>query len=561
MSVSGYDFNGNIPGLTRQDANGGDMDDLQYTYDNSNQLQKVKDHLGNVRTTFTTKPETEVFETSFETASVPEAYFDNYDEQNRDMSYSRTGTYSSRLSSTDNQLIGLAKSLKVYPGDTVNTKAYVRELAGTGGNINNLFTMLAQGFAGAFANTPIGLEGNLNSFSESLYPAAGTGGLMDKDDSDATPKLYLNMLYFDKDMNFITASFARSSSAATTGFEELNLEVVVPKEGYLLIYVSNEEEQANIAYFDDVNVTHKHSAVIQEESYYPFGMSQHYSYQRELTKEQRYLYNGKESISDLDLGWLDYGARMYMPELGRWNGIDIKADKYVTVSPYNYVLNNPIVLIDPDGKEVLPTNEAAYKAILNTLTAEDAAYVKLDKNGMIDKNLINTRKSESGNFNALLSLVNDERIVEVTVAKDYNIINTEGEIEGESLGEISYESEVEVMVELGGLTKEQAIAAGYSEKIYGSGYFGITIVPNGQNEEDGDGRGSVNGNINIFINPEATDRDQARTAAHEAFGHALFYILGKDSSHRGNLSGNNNIELENQIKNRVDETEQNFDKK
>ncbi|PTB95995.1 hypothetical protein C9994_09240, partial [Marivirga lumbricoides] len=166
----------------------------------------------------------------------------------------------------------LAKSLKVYPGDTVNAKAYVRELAGTGGNINNLFTMLAQGFAGAFANTPIGLEGNITSFSESLYPAAGTGGLMNKDDSDATPKLYLNMLYFDKDMNFITASFARSSSAATTGFEELNLEVVVPKEGYLLIYVSNEEEQANIAYFDDVNVTHKHSKVVQAGDYYPFGL-------------------------------------------------------------------------------------------------------------------------------------------------------------------------------------------------------------------------------------------------------------------------------------------------
>ncbi|PTB95757.1 hypothetical protein C9994_10305 [Marivirga lumbricoides] len=38
MSVLGYDFNGNILGLTRQDANGGDIDDLQYAYDNSNQM-------------------------------------------------------------------------------------------------------------------------------------------------------------------------------------------------------------------------------------------------------------------------------------------------------------------------------------------------------------------------------------------------------------------------------------------------------------------------------------------------------------------------------------------
>lgn len=314
MSVSAYDFNGNILKLNRKDAQGNHMDSLLYTYGNSNQLQKVKDHsgneegfkdssvddtdysyddngnmisddnkeiasikynylnlpdtvlfndgkqlvlvydatgtklqqhtidgatvkstdyfgalylendtlqfihtaegrivlkdgepiyeyfltdhLGNVRTTFTTKPETEVFETSFETTAQP--LFDNYAEQNRDMSYARTGSYSSRLSSADNQLIGLAKSLKVYPGDTVNATAYVRQLAGTTGNVNNLFTLLAQGFAGAFANTPLGLEGNLNSFSEALYPTVGTGGLMDKDDSDATPKLYLNMLYLIK---------------------------------------------------------------------------------------------------------------------------------------------------------------------------------------------------------------------------------------------------------------------------------------------------------------------------------------------------------------------------
>lgn len=87
-------------------------------------------------------------------------------------------------------------------------------------------------------------------------------------------------------MNFITASFARSSSGATTGFEELNLEVLAQQEGYILIYVSNEEEQANIAYFDDVNVTNKHSKVVQEESYFPFGLTFN-SYKREYSKENK----------------------------------------------------------------------------------------------------------------------------------------------------------------------------------------------------------------------------------------------------------------------------------
>ena len=85
-------------------------------------------------------------------------------------------------------------------------------------------------------------------------------------------------------------------------------------------------------FFDDMMVVVTESKVVQKDSYYPFGLSFN-SYQRVTAKENRYKYNGKEEITDLDLDWYDYGARMYMPDLGKWNGVDLLADKYMEWSP------------------------------------------------------------------------------------------------------------------------------------------------------------------------------------------------------------------------------------
>jgi RHS repeat-associated protein len=96
--------------------------------------------------------------------------------------------------------------------------------------------------------------------------------------------------------------------------------------------------------------------VQSENHYYPFGMPiGALSYTNNATTlntidfKNEYFYNGKEAEDDFGLGWLDYGARMYDPIVGRWWNIDPLAEQYRRLSPYNYCANDPTIITDPDG--------------------------------------------------------------------------------------------------------------------------------------------------------------------------------------------------------------------
>ncbi|MBK8506115.1 MAG: RHS repeat-associated core domain-containing protein [Saprospiraceae bacterium] len=112
--------------------------------------------------------------------------------------------------------------------------------------------------------------------------------------------------------------------------------------------------------------------VLREAHYYPFGMEMVGPWSMTTDTLHPYLYNGKEFNHDstdvdedgkneLALGWYDYGARFYDPSVGRFTGVDPFADQLPGYSPYAYTLNNPINLIDPDGR--YPWPPGAYAAL------------------------------------------------------------------------------------------------------------------------------------------------------------------------------------------------------
>ena len=91
-------------------------------------------------------------------------------------------------------------------------------------------------------------------------------------------------------------------------------------------------------------------AVEEANHYYPFG-----GVFASTGNVQPYKYNGKELDTEKGLNWYDYGARMYDPALGRFHTNDRFAEKYLSMSPYQYGANNPIRNIDVDGDSIIAT--------------------------------------------------------------------------------------------------------------------------------------------------------------------------------------------------------------
>ena len=124
-----------------------------------------------------------------------------------------------------------------------------------------------------------------------------------------------------------------------------------PQAGYGYIPNDTTKEETFFYHSDHLGstsyITDDKANITQYDAYLPYGellVDEHSS-----SEELPYKFNGKQF--DDETGLYYYGARYMDPKISMWLGVDPMIEKYPEISPYIYCHNNPIVLIDPDGRQ------------------------------------------------------------------------------------------------------------------------------------------------------------------------------------------------------------------
>ena len=100
-------------------------------------------------------------------------------------------------------------------------------------------------------------------------------------------------------------------------------------------------------------ITDSLGVAVQHLAYLPWG--EPYVTQKTGNFNPMFTFSGKEK--DAETGYSYFGQRFYDSQLSLWLSVDPMRGKYPSLSPFVYCANNPIILKDPDGNAVVPTNK------------------------------------------------------------------------------------------------------------------------------------------------------------------------------------------------------------
>jgi len=361
----------------------------------------VKDHLGNVRMVLTDDQQIDHYPTATLEANAVTAektYYDintsnvvnkptplatepsnlldyvNDNGTNNPLTYGNPTAVSQKMMqlSAPNAKTGMGMVLKVMAGDKLDilAKSYYQYLGTNASNspfnAGDIITAFLN--TGGSSNAAVlhgGTYTTLNSNSSgTVTPLNNLVNNSSNTNNYNNVKAGVCYILFDEQFNLVSCQFdpvyIDAGGHGNPGSPKGGLKnhfmqgINVPKNGYLYVYCSN-ESNINV-FFDNLEVVHTRGQILEETHYYPFGLTMSgISSKAAGMVENKYKFTGKELQSKefndaTGFEMYDFGARNYDQQIGRWHSLDPMADKYQNFTPYNYVANNPIKYLDPDGK-------------------------------------------------------------------------------------------------------------------------------------------------------------------------------------------------------------------
>ncbi|MDZ4710686.1 MAG: RHS repeat-associated core domain-containing protein [bacterium] len=148
--------------------------------------------------------------------------------------------------------------------------------------------------------------------------------------------------------------------------------------------------------------------------------------------ESKFKFTGKERDKENNYDY--FGARYYDARIANWTSIDPLMEKHYDFSPYNYVLRNPLILVDPDGRQTLVWEVIKNTAVQTVKIAAPLAGVSLNPVGIILGSLVNP--SQLGDVAKYIEFIEEQRLsneelyprytTEEIIVNVYTIDNSKG---------------------------------------------------------------------------------------------------------------------------------------
>ncbi|WP_118976580.1 DUF6443 domain-containing protein [Taibaiella koreensis] len=339
----------------------------------------VKDHLGNVRSTINAAPIDEIYLARHEIslANIEQLIFDNIPtvRDSKPGSNDPEDRMAARLNGSDKR-VGTAIMLKTMPGDRFIVKSdafYEGEFKSNGDSgpeavVESLMSALLKG--NTYAGIPIDeLPENVRIVKNALSNPSLIGQLnnLSANDDPDRPRAHLNVLFFDNKLQLVD----KSSSVTQVPFDGISgwntfgpipefngppeIGVVSPGDGYVLVYVDNQSIGKDV-WFDNIMIENYTGKVLEEDHYYPFGLTIQTS-QAINAKKNDIKFQSQRHEDDFGLNMYSFKYREHDPQIGRFWQIDPLADKYEFNSTYAFSENKVVNAIELEGLEAVKLSD------------------------------------------------------------------------------------------------------------------------------------------------------------------------------------------------------------